>query len=91
MTLNMLLEKYTSARTDIAHSTKVGESGRIDKFRELLPPPDGHASFPHCDQPGRGKRAKSSRYGPGDQPSMMSKLSPGLRECSHFRVGSKFT
>ena len=33
MTLAMLLEKYTSARTDIAHSTKVGESGRIAKFR----------------------------------------------------------
>ena len=39
MTLAMLLEKYVLARTDIAHSTKVGESGRIAKFRELFPRP----------------------------------------------------
>lgn len=39
MTLAMLLEKYELARTDLAHSTKVGESGRIAKFRELFPRP----------------------------------------------------
>ena len=39
MTLAMLIEKYVLARTDIAHSTKVGESGRIAKFRELFPRP----------------------------------------------------
>ena len=39
MTLAMLLEKYEAARTDIAHSTRVGESGRITKFRELFPRP----------------------------------------------------
>ena len=39
MTLAMLLEKYESARTDIAHSTRVGELGRIAKFRELFPRP----------------------------------------------------
>ena len=36
MTLAMLLEKYESARTEIADSTRVGESGRIAKFRELF-------------------------------------------------------
>jgi integrase len=39
MTLAMLLEKYEAARTDIAHSTRVGELGRIAKFRELFPRP----------------------------------------------------
>jgi integrase len=39
MTLAMLLKKYESARTDIAHSTQVGEQGRIAKFRELFPLP----------------------------------------------------
>jgi len=39
MTLAMLLEKYEAARTDIAHSTRVGESGRIAKFRELFSRP----------------------------------------------------
>ncbi len=39
LTLHMLLVKYTSARSDIAHSTKVGESGRIARFRELFPRP----------------------------------------------------
>ena len=39
MTLAMLLEKYESARTEIADSTRVGESGRIAKFRELFPRP----------------------------------------------------
>ena len=39
MTLAMLLKKYEAARTDIAHSTQVGEQGRIAKFRELFPLP----------------------------------------------------
>ncbi len=39
MTLAMLLEKYEAARTDIADSTRVGEKGRIAKFRELFPRP----------------------------------------------------
>jgi integrase len=39
MTLAMLLEKYEAARTDIAPSTRVGEHGRIAKFRELFPRP----------------------------------------------------
>jgi hypothetical protein len=39
MTLATLLEKYELARTDLAPSTKVGESGRIAKFRELFPRP----------------------------------------------------
>ena len=39
MTLAMLLKKYAAARTDIAHSTQVGEQGRIAKFRELFPLP----------------------------------------------------
>jgi integrase len=39
MTLAMLLKKYESARTDIAHSTQVGEQGRIAKFREVFPLP----------------------------------------------------
>ena len=39
MTLAMLLKKYESARTEIAHSTRVGEKGRIAKFRELFPRP----------------------------------------------------
>ena len=37
VTLAMLLEKYESARTEIADSTRVGETGRIAKFRELFP------------------------------------------------------
>ena len=39
MTLAMLLTKYESARTEIAHSTWVGERGRIAKFRKLFPRP----------------------------------------------------
>jgi integrase len=39
MTLAMLLKKYEAARTDIAHSTQVGEQGRIAKFREVFPLP----------------------------------------------------
>ena len=39
MTLASLLEKYGASRTDIAHSTKVGETGRIAKFRLLFPRP----------------------------------------------------
>ncbi len=39
MTLGSLLEKYAASRTDIAHSTKVGEAGRIAKFRLLFPRP----------------------------------------------------
>ena len=39
MTLSSLLEKYSASRADIAHSTKVGESGRIAKFRLLFPRP----------------------------------------------------
>ena len=39
MTLAVLLEKYQSARTGIAHSTQVGEQGRIAKFRALFPRP----------------------------------------------------
>jgi integrase len=39
MTLAKLLEKYEAARTEIAPSTRVGESGRIAKFRELFPRP----------------------------------------------------
>ncbi len=37
--LALLLEKYQAARTEITASTKVGESGRIAKFRELFPRP----------------------------------------------------
>ena len=39
MTLAALLEKYGASRSDIAHSTKVGEAGRIAKFRLLFPRP----------------------------------------------------
>lgn len=39
MTLAKLLEKYETARTEIAASTRVGEKGRIAKFRELFPRP----------------------------------------------------
>lgn len=39
MTLAMLLEKYEAARTDLSHSTLVGERGRIAKFRALFPRP----------------------------------------------------
>ena len=39
MTLAMLLEKYGAARTDIASSTRIGEKGRIKKFREQFPRP----------------------------------------------------
>ncbi len=39
MTLALLLEKYEAARTDLADSTRVGEKGRIAKFRELFPRP----------------------------------------------------
>jgi integrase len=39
MTLAKLLEKYEVARTEIAASTRVGEKGRIAKFRELFPRP----------------------------------------------------
>ena len=39
MTLAMLLKKYEAARTDIAHSTQVGEQGLVAKFRELFPLP----------------------------------------------------
>ncbi len=37
MTLAMLLEKYAATRTEIAPSTRIGESGRIAKFRDLFP------------------------------------------------------
>ena len=39
MTLASLLEKYGASRSDIAHSTKIGEAGRIAKFRLLFPRP----------------------------------------------------
>ena len=39
MTLAVLLEKYEAARTDIADSTRVGEKGRLAKFRDLFPRP----------------------------------------------------
>ena len=39
MTLAQLLEKYEAARTEIAPSTRIGEKGRIAKFRELFPRP----------------------------------------------------
>jgi integrase len=39
LTLAGLLEKYQSARTDIAPATKVGEAGRIASFRALFPRP----------------------------------------------------
>lgn len=39
MTLAMLLEKYETVRTNIADSTRVGEKGRIARFRERFPRP----------------------------------------------------
>lgn len=39
MTLAILLEKYESARTDIAHSTRIGERDRSAKFRAPFPRP----------------------------------------------------
>ncbi len=39
MTLARLLQKYEAARTEIAPSTRIGEKGRIAKFRELFPRP----------------------------------------------------
>lgn len=39
-------------------------------------------SLPETDQPGRLRRANSSRYGPGEQRSIMAYCSSGLCECS---------
>jgi len=35
-------------------------------------------SLPHAAQPGRRRRANSSRYGPGEHRSMIAKISSGL-------------
>ena len=57
MTLAMLLKKYEAARTDIAHSTQVGEQGRIAKFRELFSSADGNprGSGPQLGHRGMGR------------------------------------
>jgi len=74
MTLAMLLKKYEAARTDIAHSTQVGEQGRIAKFRELFPS-RWKPSWP-------GSTTRTSRHGSASSArgsGLNSQSIPGLR------------